>query len=500
MTTDAQPPGWDAPIEPDPMLGRTLADRYRIDELVARGGMARVYRARDGRLERDVAVKVLAPPYSDDAEFVERFLAEARTAGSISHPSLVHVYDSGSDGRATYIVMELLDRHRTLRDVLTEHGRLSVAEVGRIGAELLAGLRVVHERGLVHCDVKAANVMLGPGPAKLIDFGIARSPAGAAASGTSMGTLSSMSPEQLAGEPLTPASDLFSLGTVLYEALTGRLPFPGATPDEVRALHAAGEVVPPSRIVPDVPERLEGLVLQSLHRDPAARFRNAEAMGRALAMATSDAADGPPRTRSDEETRVVPAAVGPAAGYVPPVVAAGGQPSAGVAPPLAAHPTQPPSRQPPQRTAPARRRSAGGLIGTLLVLALAAGVVAFVVVPLLDLSGTDANGGPPSSAADATPTPTVPPDVIPETIGLPADDAIAIANQAGLNWVLECEQNDELPEGIIDQQPAAGTPVAPGSRFTMFSARIADCRGGDEGNGGPGEGGPGNGRGNGDDD
>jgi eukaryotic-like serine/threonine-protein kinase len=217
------------------MIGRVLADRYRIDVLVARGGMARVYRARDDRLDRDVAVKVLAPPYSDDPAFTERFLGEARAAASLSHPSLVHVYDSGSDGAAHFIVMELLDRHRTLRSVLEERGRLPPAEVVRVGRELLAGLRVVHERELVHCDVKAANVMLGPGPAKLIDFGIAQPPHDGIEGETSIGTLGSMSPEQLRGEALTPASDLFSLGVVLYQALTGRMPYPGTTPEEVSA-------------------------------------------------------------------------------------------------------------------------------------------------------------------------------------------------------------------------------------------------------------------------
>jgi hypothetical protein len=480
MTNDARPPGRGAVDEPDEMLGRTLAGRYRIDSLLARGGMAFVYRARDERLERDVAVKVLAPPYAGDPAFRDRFLAEARTAGSISHPSLVHVYDSGTDGTAHYIVMELLDRHRSLRQVLSDHGRLSVAEVARIASELLAGMRVVHERGLVHCDVKAANVMLGPGPAKLIDFGIARSPADAARHETSMGTLSAMSPEQLAGEPLTASSDLFSLGTVLYEALTGRVPFPGTTPDEVRASQATGDVVPPSRFAPDIPPPLDGLVLQSLRRQPEARFRSADAMARALALAVGGARTEPERRRAaaDDETRVVPAASPPRVGYVPPPV-----PARVPDPRPVAHSTSPPAR--------ARRRGIGGLIGTLLILAAAAAVVAFVVVPLLELPRQGAGGGASPSAAPATAQPSVARDVIPDTVGLPSEEAIAIANQAGLNCVLECEHDEELPEGIIDQEPPAGTEVAPGSRFTMFSARIGDCRGGEEG------GGNGNGNGNG---
>ena len=206
------------------MLGRTLAERTG-STTIARGGMARVYRARDVRLERDVAVKILSPPFSDDPAFAERFLAEARAAASLSHPSLIHVYDSGSDGDAHFIVMELLDRHRSLR-ASDARGPLERDEVLAIGRELLAGLGVVHERGLVHCDVKSGNVMLGAGPAKLIDFGIARSPDQAPEGDTSIGSLQFMSPEQLHGDVLMPASDLFSLGVVLYEALTGRLRTP----------------------------------------------------------------------------------------------------------------------------------------------------------------------------------------------------------------------------------------------------------------------------------
>ncbi|HEX2767401.1 MAG TPA: protein kinase [Candidatus Limnocylindria bacterium] len=490
MNDSPRPPERDAPLEPDPMLGVTLADRYRITELVARGGMSRVYRARDERLDRDVAVKVLAPPYADDPEFIERFLAEARAAASLSHPSLVHVYDSGTDGAAHYIVMELLEGHRTLRQVLTEHGRLSVAEAGRIGLELLAGLRVVHERGLVHCDVKAANVMLGPGPAKLIDFGIARSPTDAARTGTSIGTLSSMSPEQLAGEPLTPASDLFSLGTVLYEALTGRVPFPGLTPDEVREAHARGEVTPPSRLAPGIPPRLDGLVLQSLRREPEARFRSADAMARALGLALEETPRAEPERRragANDETRVVPVP----RGYVPPPVARD-QVGPRIPEPRPFHPTEPPAR------VRGRRRRGGGIanfVGTLLVLAAAAAVVLFVVVPLLGLrNGESGSGGSPTpSSAASSAGPTGVPGVIPDTIGLSFDEAVRVATEAGLNWTVRCNHDESKPEGIIDQEPPPGTQVAPGGRFTMFSARIEDCRGG----GGDDEGGGGGGNGNG---
>jgi serine/threonine-protein kinase len=449
------------PERPDPVLGRTLADRYRIDALLARGGMARVYRARDLRLERDVAVKVLSQPYADDPAFTERFLGEARAAASLSHPSLVHVYDSGSDGAMHFIVMELLDRHHSLRGELDEHGRMDRDEVVRIGRELLAGLRVVHARGLVHCDVKAGNVMLGPGPAKLIDFGVARPPHQAVEGDTSIGSLQSMSPEQLRGDALTPASDLFSLGVVLYEALTGHVPFAGRTPQEVSAAHAAGAVRPPSSFTGDPPGRLDDAILQALRDDPASRFHSADAMARALTVADDDAA---PAARADETQVIgVPQPRRSRAardGYVPPPVP----------PPVPVYAAPPRASRP----APQRRSRAAALVGTLLVLGAAALVVAFVVIPLVNLGGFP--GGPggasPTSSASAAPG-TV---LVPQTVGLATRDAMNLATSAGLDWTVRCNQDPSQPEGIVDQEPPAGTSVASGGAFTMFSARVSDCR------------------------
>jgi hypothetical protein len=458
MTDLPRPLPGGAPPDPDPMLGRTIADRYRVDELVARGGMARVYRARDTRLERDVAVKVLSPPYADDPQFSAHFLDEARAAASLSHPSLVHVYDSGSHGDVHYIVMELLDRHRTLRDVLDRDGPLPADEVVRIGRELLAGLRLVHERGLVHCDVKAGNVMLGPGPAKLIDFGIAQPPHAGIEGDTSIGSLQYMAPEQLHGEALTPASDLFSLGAVLYEALTGRVPYPGATPAQVSEAHRRAAAAPPSSLVSGVPARLDAAVLQALRRDPAARFHTAAAMARAL-----DAA-GETSPRRDDETQVVAMPGGrPRGGYVPPPL------------PREAQPRREPA--PPRRRAAPAAASSGiwGMLGSLVILAAAAAVVIFVVVPLLDLGARE--GGQPTPTPAAQPTPGAPGRVIvPETVGMPTDEAIEAATEAGLNWTVRCNHDPNQPAGIVHQEPEAGTEVAPGSAFTMFSARIEDCR------------------------
>ncbi len=449
------------------LIGRTLADRYRVESEIARGGMASVYRARDLRLDREVAVKVLAARYADDPDFTNRFLDEARAAASLSHPSLVHVYDSGSDGDAHYIVMELLDRHRTLRDRLAAEGPLSPDEVLRIGRELLAGLRVVHEHGLVHCDVKPANVMLGPGPAKLIDFGIATQPHDGTDADTSIGSLHFMSPEQLHGQALTPASDVFSLGAVLYDALTGRPPYPGDTPEDVSAAHAAGRVRPPSTLVAGIPGRLDEAILQALRRDPDERFASADAMEASLEASADEMAGH----RDDDTTQMV--RVPP-----PPPPSADRAPQAGYVPPVA--PAQPPPPAAPvARRAPAhaprRRGSAGGLIGTLLVLGAAALVVVLIVLPLLELGREGGGGG-----TTPTPQPTAEPGsetvVVPDLVGSPTAEALEAARASGLDWTLYCSEDQGQPPGITDQEPPAGTEVTPGSTFSLYSARFADCQ------------------------
>jgi serine/threonine-protein kinase len=449
----------------DDLVGRPVADRYRIGLELAVGGMARVYRARDERLDRDVAVKVLSPPYADDPDFATRFLTEARAAASISHPSLVHVYDSGTDGATHFIVMELLDEHRSLRDILHTDGPLARDEVLRMGAELLSGLRAVHDRGLVHCDVKPANIMLGPGPAKLIDFGIATPPNDGSVGDTSIGTLATMSPEQLHGEALTPASDLYSLGAVLYEALTGRPPFIGSTPDEISAAQAAEAVRPPSTLVEGVPARLDEAILQALRRDPAARFRTADAMAVALGTASEELS----ATRT-EETRVMRVPAGEAGGYVPPSL-----------PPARLEPTPTPSTpRAPAPSHPRQPRSSGrgrawSAIGTLLVLGAAAAVVVLVVVPLLDLGRAGGGSGAPSPTSSATASVSTV-VVVPDFVGMPTRRAIDTANGANLDWTVRCNEDRDQPNGIVDQEPPAGTEVHPGAPVTLFSARIKDCR------------------------
>ena len=435
----AGPPGdSSAAPEPtsDPLLGQLLGERYRIAGLLARGGMARVYRARDGRLGRDVAVKVLSRPYADSPDFARRFLAEARAAASLAHPNLVHVYDSGSQGELRYIVMELLEGYRSLRDEIAERKRLPSAEAVHIAREVLAGLGVVHAHGLLHCDVKAGNVMIGSGPAKLIDFGIARAPHSVTPDGTSLGSLHAMAPEQLRGHELTAATDLFAVGVVLYVALTGRVPFAGSDPAEVASAQETERPVPPSQLVPDVDPWLDGAVLRALEIEPSARFASAAAMSQALAGTSGEA---PMIPVADDTTRLVRVA---------------GRPS----------PAGPEGR----------RRSAVPLLATTLILA---GLL--LAVGLLLTRGPGPSGPTVPGAAHASPaqpTPSLPAGKVrvPQTVGLSEQQGEALGRAAGLEWTIRWQVAADRRPGIYDQQPSAGMIVDRGSRFTMFAYRSPD--------------------------
>jgi eukaryotic-like serine/threonine-protein kinase len=263
-----------------------LADRYELQELLGSGGMARVHAARDRRLGRRVAVKLVREDLVGDGRSRERLLREARSAASFHHPNSVAVFDVGEHDRQPFIVMELIDGE-SLADRLSREGRLRPAEVVGIGVGVLAALEAAHERGLVHRDIKPANVLLPqPGGVKLADFGIAKAVAdtagGLTAVGDVMGTPNYLSPEQAAGQSAVPASDLYALGVVLYECLAGRPPFSGENPLAVALAHQREPTPPLRRVAPDVPEDLAAVVEQALAKDLAVRFADAPAMRRAL--------------------------------------------------------------------------------------------------------------------------------------------------------------------------------------------------------------------------
>ena len=418
--------------------------------------MGSVYRARDVRLDRDVALKILSSPYREDPGYVDRFLSEARTAASISNPNLVHVYDSGSEGDLHYIAMELLEGYRPLRDIVRGEGRMPVERAVAISREVLGGLRAVHARGLLHCDVKSGNVMVRGGSVKLIDFGIARSRSDEWPGEQSIGSLHYMAPEQLLGQPLTAAADVYSAAVVLYESLTGELPYRGSNPSAVaHAQHESG-VEPPRRLSPAVSPELERVVLRALERDPTRRFQSADDMAAAL-----EDLDPPDLA---EEDRTEPQAP-PGYRYMPPPG------PARTAAPGPAAPRPPASRPELRPHSPARpRRARGGTPWGAIAIGFTLVALAALVWVGLQGAGFIRPGSIPG-LGEATETPGPGEVRIPDVVGLSEDDAIAAASAAGLNWTLRFQTNPEQPVGVYAQDPPAGTIVRAGASFEFWSNR-----------------------------
>lgn len=261
---------------------RVLGDRYEIHQRLARGGMAQVYLARDRSLDRPVAVKELAPEFATDPSFVERFRREAQAAANLSHPNIVGVFDWGTQDGTYFIVMEYIDGP-SLSQVIRRDGPLHPRRAAEIGGEVAAALGFAHSRGVVHRDVKPGNVLLtATGQSKVTDFGIARALSSPdddlTQAGSVMGTATYFSPEQAQGLAVDPRSDLYSLGVVLYEMVTGRTPFSGDTPLAIAYRHVQDQPAPPSTIVPDIPLGLEAIIMKLLQKRPDDRYPTAEAL------------------------------------------------------------------------------------------------------------------------------------------------------------------------------------------------------------------------------
>jgi serine/threonine protein kinase, bacterial len=266
------------------LVGAVLDGRYRVDGMIATGGMSTVYRGLDVRLDRPVALKVMDARYSSDQQFLTRFQREARAVARLKGPGLVAVYDQGFDGRHPFLVMELVEGG-TLRELLRERGPMPPHAVAAVLAPVLSGLAVAHQAGLVHRDVKPENVLISDdGDVKIADFGLVRAVAEAKITSTSviLGTAAYLSPEQVSTGDAGPRSDVYAAGILTYELLTGDTPFNGDSALAVAYQRMDNDVPPPSAAIAGVPKQFDELVAAATARNPADRFADAQEMGAEL--------------------------------------------------------------------------------------------------------------------------------------------------------------------------------------------------------------------------
>ena len=295
-----------------PPMQQFVDNRYRLEETLGSGGMADVYLAHDDILDRTLALKVLSNRYAEDEEFIERFRREAQNAASLSHPNIVSIYDRGETEDGTYyIAMEYLPGG-TLKDRLVKRGPLPARTAAEVALQIAEALKAAHASDVVHRDIKPHNILITEsGDIKVTDFGIARAASSSTMTktGSILGTAHYLSPEQAMGEPVRPQSDLYSLGVVLYELLTGELPYNAETPIGIAMKHVNGELRSPIEVDPSIPAGINAVVMKLLSRDPEDRYSDAAALIADLERVSAGLE--PEDTGTREITRVMPPAVPP---------------------------------------------------------------------------------------------------------------------------------------------------------------------------------------------
>jgi serine/threonine-protein kinase len=452
------------------MQQKILNNRYELEQKIGEGGMARVYRGRDLRLNRSIAVKVLHSHYATDAGFLQRFHHEAQAAANLRHPNIVDVYDVGQDGDIHYIVMEYVEGS-DLKAVIARNGPLPIEQAVAIAEAVARALEAAHRIGLVHRDIKPQNIIVGPqGQVKITDFGIAKSNLSTAMTdtGVTFGTADYISPEQARGQPATPRSDIYSLGVTLYEMLTGRLPFTGDSAIGVAMQHVSTEPPPPRMYNPRIPPRLEALVLSALSKDPNDRPVTAQEFARLLSGY---------REVGEQETVIRPQRPAPARPQPQPVAP---QPRA----------TLPPSR--PAVIAQQKPSSGMGFGGFVLSLLLLLGVIGLVYLFLIGTFNDLFNDLFNPTIGITSPTAVVPTDTAPTTeptgmplvsvpnvVGQDEQAALAALRAVGLTPQAGTPRNssDAAAGQVIEQSPAANSSLPQTSVVTYvlsLGAEVVD--------------------------
>jgi len=403
-----------------------LGGRYRVERELGRGGMAKVFEGTDTVLGRTVAIKLLAPQFAEDEGFVQRFRREAQAAARLSNPNVVGVFDTGTDDGVHYIVMEYVEG-RTLADYLAGGGRILPDRAIEIAGSVATALSAAHAQGVIHRDIKPGNIMITPaGQVKVADFGIARMTTTAetvAQTAAVLGTASYLSPEQAQGQPVDGRSDIYSLGCVLYEMVTGRPPFLGDSPVAVASKQVLEQPAAPSTLNPDVPPDLDAVILRALAKNPANRYQSAEEL----------------REDLDRVRRGLPVEATPL--LAPP-------------PPTQVLPPKTDTMPPPE---PERSR--------WWVPVLVIGLLLAAIAVLLWLFAGDILGG---GEEEESPSPAL--VVVPNVLDMKLKDAQTALTDAGLvpsADVIRVEDPEKEPNTVVDQDPGAGDEVAEGTEVVL---------------------------------
>jgi beta-lactam-binding protein with PASTA domain/predicted Ser/Thr protein kinase len=484
----------------DTLLNTLFDGRYRIVRKLGTGGMANVYLAEDEVLGRRVAIKILDDRHAGDDQFVERFRREAKNAASLSHPNIVSIYDRGEAEGTYYIAMEYLDG-RSLKELIVARGPAPVNVAIDYARQILAAIRFAHRHGIVHRDIKPHNVLVdGEGRLKVTDFGIARAGTSQMTeAGSIIGTAQYLSPEQAKGAPVDQTSDLYSVGVVLYELLTGVVPFSGDTPVEIAMKHLSSTPEPPSRKRAEVPRDLDMVVLRALAKDPADRYQSAEEMEADLARVARGVGVSP--ATEEAATAIISR---PPSTAVTAITAPRTRESVPYAPPPAYY----------DYDEPRRRALWPWLVALLFVVAAIVGGYFLYNQVQTQLSNSKVAVGnyvglreiaavrdvrakglrvqvvrqyrtdrPATYVFKQDPQPgeriekgnyvTIfssagpPKTKVPSVVGEPLDQALADLRQANLTWKLVRVDND-APEGqVISQTPKAGASIDQSSRVTL---------------------------------
>jgi eukaryotic-like serine/threonine-protein kinase len=494
----------------DTLIGTVFDGRYRIIRKLGAGGMADVYLAEDQELGRRVAIKILNDRHAADDSFVERFRREAKNAAGLSHPNIVSIYDRGEAEGTYYIAMEFLDG-RSLKELIVARGPAPVKIAVDYARQTLAAVGAAHRHGIVHRDIKPHNVLVGgEGRLKVTDFGIARSGASQMTEvGSIIGTAQYLSPEQARGAPVDQTSDLYSVGVVLYEMLTGQVPFTGDTPLEIAMKHLSEVPTPPSELRPEVPHDLDSVVLRALAKEPSERYQSAEEMDADLARV----AEGMPVDRQTEEAATAVLAGSGLIAAAPTSVIT--RPEAAPVRPV------PPGGTPPAgyygyEGPPRRRRPIWPWVLSVLLLIAAAAAAWFaytkiqdqlnankpVSVPLVEglkeplavnkihdanliadvhrrpdntiaqgvVITQDPSAGeklPKNGAVDITVSTGKPKVQVPSVLGSSRDDAVSTLTNAKLTPKVFLVPSDRPEDTVVAQDPTGGVTVVQGSRVRI---------------------------------